>query len=634
MTVTRVEISALPFITCQPVIAKRTCRSFINNGVQIMRIQNNNPSMKTYRSLKRNRSAIQKNLEKLASGYQINRAADDAAGLAVSEKMRMQITGLSAALKNCRDASSLLQTAEGGLTELHEMLNRAYTLAEQSANGTYDENTDRAQLQKELEGICAEIDRIAESTNFNDIELLQTAHAEAAAENTAAAANFSNRNIASASPAEPAMLALSDAAPVNSPARARAARFSARAADTVCVDFSVSGGTLGVDYTFAGGVLTVKDGANITIRNTTGAATENRIEVADGANASITLAGVNIDLSGTGDSSNATPGAAAFQISEGSTGNVTVTLRGDNSLKSGIGCAGLQKNGGADNIGKLTIAGDGKLTVSGGLSAAGIGGANGKEGSNILIAGGEVHAEGGDNLWLPSSWDAVPGGAGIGGGAQASGGRIEISGGTVDAQGGDSAAGIGGGGDRSGSEITISGGNVTAKSRNGAGIGSGSSGADGSGGSGRNITISGGTVNASSTHGGAGIGGGTDGACDGVTISAGSVTATGGEEGSGIGSSCWDSAKNITISGGTVTATGGGGAAGIGNGKDSPNGPTENTVISGGVVIATGGGTAGIQGCDALTSASGKAVVVGRDGDYYSIAQIVVNKWHLQLSQE
>ena len=137
-----------------------------------MRIQHNIMALNSYRQLGGNQSALAKNLEKLSSGYRINRAGDDAAGLAISEKMRAQIKGLEAAQKNANDGISLVQTAEGALTEVHSMLNRMVYLATQSANGTYDNETDRYQLQKELDQLRDEIDRIADSTNFNGIKLL------------------------------------------------------------------------------------------------------------------------------------------------------------------------------------------------------------------------------------------------------------------------------------------------------------------------------------------------------------------------------------------------------------------------------------------------------------------------------
>ncbi len=137
-----------------------------------MRIQHNITAMNSYRNFSANTSNLSKNLEKLSSGYKINRAGDDAAGLAISEKMRAQITGIEGATKNSKDGISLIQTAEGALTEVHDMLNRMTTLAEQSANGTYQDELDREQLQKEVESLKSEIDRIADSTNYNGLKLL------------------------------------------------------------------------------------------------------------------------------------------------------------------------------------------------------------------------------------------------------------------------------------------------------------------------------------------------------------------------------------------------------------------------------------------------------------------------------
>lgn len=143
----------------------------IQGGIK-MRIQHNIAAQNSYRQLGGNNTALSKNLEKLSSGYRINRAGDDAAGLAISEKMRSQITGLKKAQDNANDGISLVQTAEGALTEVHSMLNRMVELADQSANGTYDNETDRANLQKEVASLKSEIDRISESTNFNGINLL------------------------------------------------------------------------------------------------------------------------------------------------------------------------------------------------------------------------------------------------------------------------------------------------------------------------------------------------------------------------------------------------------------------------------------------------------------------------------
>lgn len=137
-----------------------------------MRIQHNIAALNSYRQLGSNNTSVSKNLEKLSSGYRINRAGDDAAGLAISEKMRAQITGLETASKNANDGISLVQTAEGALTEVHSMLNRMVELADQSANGTQQDAVDRENIQKEVNSLKSEIDRISEGTNFNGINLL------------------------------------------------------------------------------------------------------------------------------------------------------------------------------------------------------------------------------------------------------------------------------------------------------------------------------------------------------------------------------------------------------------------------------------------------------------------------------
>ena len=137
-----------------------------------MRIQHNIMAMNAYRNYNNNTSALSKNLEKLSSGYKINRAGDDAAGLAISEKMRAQITGLEQAQDNAKSGKNLVQTAEGALQEVHDMLNRMVKLADQSANGTFDNEVDRVALQNEIAELKDEIDRIADAANYNGINLL------------------------------------------------------------------------------------------------------------------------------------------------------------------------------------------------------------------------------------------------------------------------------------------------------------------------------------------------------------------------------------------------------------------------------------------------------------------------------
>ena len=136
-----------------------------------MVVRTNTMALNAYRQLGMNTSAVTKSLEKLSSGFRINRAGDDAAGLAISEKMKAQITGLETASSNAQDGISLIQTAEGNLTEVHSMLNRMVELASKSANGTYT-STERRALQDEMDQLLDEIDRISQSANFNGTKLL------------------------------------------------------------------------------------------------------------------------------------------------------------------------------------------------------------------------------------------------------------------------------------------------------------------------------------------------------------------------------------------------------------------------------------------------------------------------------
>ena len=151
-----------------------------------MVVRTNTMAINANNALNKNNSTVAGNLEKLSTGFKINRAADDASGLAISEKMKAQIKALDTASKNAQDGASLIKTAEGYMGEVHDMLNRIVELAEKSANGTYevkdgktaatedfkDTGTDRQALQDEVNQLCAEIDRIAETANFNELKLM------------------------------------------------------------------------------------------------------------------------------------------------------------------------------------------------------------------------------------------------------------------------------------------------------------------------------------------------------------------------------------------------------------------------------------------------------------------------------
>ncbi len=163
-----------------------------------MVVRTNINALNSHRNLNKNSKTNAKSLEKLASGYKINRAGDDASGLAISEKMKAQIKALGTASANCEDGISMIQTTEGYMGEIHDMLNRMVELAEKSANGINEDSgktgtgaygtaddytaggstellnagTDRAALQAEMDQLCAEIDRIALTANFNGNKLL------------------------------------------------------------------------------------------------------------------------------------------------------------------------------------------------------------------------------------------------------------------------------------------------------------------------------------------------------------------------------------------------------------------------------------------------------------------------------
>lgn len=141
-----------------------------------MVIQHNISAINSYRNLSTNQNALSKNLEKLSSGYKINRAGDDAAGLAISETMRSQINGLNQAVNNANDAVGLIQTAEGAMTETHSMLQRMKTLTTQAANSTYTD-TARKNIKAEIDALNSEITRIATTTEFNGKKPLSPAKA-------------------------------------------------------------------------------------------------------------------------------------------------------------------------------------------------------------------------------------------------------------------------------------------------------------------------------------------------------------------------------------------------------------------------------------------------------------------------
>src|ERR671918_1353775 len=139
-----------------------------------LRIQNNVEAFNAHRQLVGTSDKMAKSIERLSSGYRINRAADDVAGLAISERLRSQVRGLGQAQRNAQDGVSLVQTAEGSLQEVHSMLQRVRELAVQYKNGSLS-TADRTAIQSEVNQLASEIDRIGNSSEFNGIKLLNAA---------------------------------------------------------------------------------------------------------------------------------------------------------------------------------------------------------------------------------------------------------------------------------------------------------------------------------------------------------------------------------------------------------------------------------------------------------------------------
>lgn len=295
-----------------------------------MRIQHNISSLNAQRNLTINNNALNKNIEKLASGYRINRAGDDAAGLAISEKMRGQIRGLNQATTNANDGISLIQTAEGALEQTHSILQRMRELAVQSANGTYQNEVDRENINKEVESLKSEIDRISSSTHFNKIQLLDgsmgSAKASLASDEKAVAS-------ISASGGDVSKLSFEEGA------------FTVAANGTVTVDSSkikldsaALTGTFTATANAVGGVATIE-----YTSKSDGTTTEKELNALDGVKLSITL---NNDKANPGkfvaDSSKAVTTFTAdksltFQIGANGTQDQKVKVSVDDMSSKGIG---------------------------------------------------------------------------------------------------------------------------------------------------------------------------------------------------------------------------------------------------------------------------------------------------------
>ncbi|MBC7075355.1 MAG: hypothetical protein H5T98_04670 [Syntrophomonadaceae bacterium] len=276
-----------------------------------MRINHNIAALNTYRQLTINNSFQQKSLAKLSSGLRINSAADDAAGLAISEKMRGQIRGLEQASRNAQDGISLIQTAEGALNETHSILQRMRELAVQAASDT-NNNNDRAEIQKEIDQLISEIDRISSDTEFNTKKLLNGDMGKVA-QKTGGSAVFTNL-YATGADLDSGSYTLT---------------LTATGTDT----FTVTSGATAVTNNTIENDISVQAGATINY----GSYTLN-VSKYDGSNADIELIGPNgttSTVSGAAVNASLDIGGLTFDFA-------TENITGDGTVKFDLTCNGLE----------------------------------------------------------------------------------------------------------------------------------------------------------------------------------------------------------------------------------------------------------------------------------------------------
>ncbi|MCL2576761.1 MAG: hypothetical protein FWE27_01745 [Defluviitaleaceae bacterium] len=543
-----------------------------------MNINTNIPAINAHRNLTNIGTRQATASRRLSSGFRINSAADDAAGLAVSEKMRAQIRGLDQSLRNAQDGIALIRTAEGGIASINEMIIRMRELVVQAANDTsfhpgkiiiiddeeIQHHSNRDMIQWEINQLIEEIDALSKRVQFNTRNLLSGDFAKKPPVEI-----YRPIILPTSQQLAHSVMATLDPAPVSP--------FNIPPVPTIIIDSSnfrpnavCPSGT----WSASAGVLTIHNSNEIIeIRDTDlfeyGFEID-RIVVASGAAANIILNNVNINTS-TGAALDMREATVNLWLAHGSTSNMETTHKDR---------AGIETTGGS-----LTINGTGTLYAyatctenDGDDSGAGIGGGLNGDSGNITIHGGNITARSRGN------------GAGIGGGSYGSGGNITITGGNITAVGGDDGAGIGGGSYGNGGNITITGGNISAESSfDGAGIGGGFYG------NGGNITITGGIITAYGSAFGAGIGGGEHGDGGDITITGGNITVHNSHSnnfGAGIGGGFLGYGGNIKISGGNIFTESIQGA-GIGGGMGG-NGGIIN--ISGGIVMATSDSAAAVGG--------------------------------------
>lgn len=428
-----------------------------------MIIQHNILALNANRQLGIITNNLSKSTEKLSSGYKINRAADDAAGLSISEKMRKQIRGLTQGVSNAEDGISLCQVADGALVEVTEMLQRINQLSVQAANGTLS-SSDRFAIDTEVSALKTEINRVSTTTKFNEIVLFNRGYTDSGSNIGTSTGTGSGTGITPSAFPTGATTQITQASLSNLPS-------------TVIngiTHYTLSSGIYQIDSSITSAVFEIS--GDTVIKNST--LTDVSLSCAQGTH--LFIENVNI----TNAKSNPT-GINRAPIEVNGTGNI-LSISGTNNIKDLSGA--IYVGSGTD----LTIEGTGTLNVEGGAGAA-IGGRydntlqNAGNWGTIIVNSGSIFATGGGGAAIGSATNAISTGtfianggninciatvaAAIGSGygdvmynalTNESSGTVIINGGAVRAHGMDGAAGIGGGIGRGGADVTINGGTVTA----------------------------------------------------------------------------------------------------------------------------------------------------------------------------
>lgn len=305
-----------------------------------MRINQNSMAINAYRNLSANNVMLGKSLEKLSSGFRINRAADDAAGLVISQNLRAQVSGLRQATRNAQDGISVVQTAEGALNEVHTMLNRMRDLSVQAANSGSNDSNARSAAQAEIDALTAEIDRISSSTQFGGVKLLDGSYGVKSASTTMfdadndithAAGDDFTININGTGAVTVDLPALTNATGSQTAAAMQTAIRAALAAGTTAQQAFADKVTVSAEAVGAGTAITVEVGG-LSDTQTFALVDGTGTPLADMGFGSVTAA------SGTG---------GQFQIGANSTDTLTVSIDGVSSSTLGIGGLDVTTDAGA-----------------------------------------------------------------------------------------------------------------------------------------------------------------------------------------------------------------------------------------------------------------------------------------------